>query len=360
MRAATNPNRPLRESQLLVVQSDPADHAGQRIISSRVQYIGQYLKKGDLLVVNDSATFPASLQGQTRSGKKLEIRLLPRRPGVNEWGAALFGEGDWHLRTEDRPAPPILEVNDEILFSGQLRATIVWVSSQSQRYVRLRFNFENDRLWQEIYRTGKPVQYSYLEKELDLWSVQNSYSAKPWATEMPSAGRALNWKLLSDLNHAGIEVVTLTHATGLSSTGDPAFDALLPLPEFYFIPELTALAIRQAEGRVIAIGTSVVRAIEGQALQKNDLVAGAGQTDLLISGNFTPRYIDGILTGIHDVGESHFHLLEAFAEKEVLKNALQIAEKENYLSHEFGDFALVLSRAPNQVRAWPRLKVHRD
>ena len=114
-------------------------------------------------------------------------------------------------------------------------------------------------------RAGAPVQYAHRAEQLPLYAVQTAYAARPWAAEMPSAGRPLTWDVLLGLRRAGVEIATLTHAAGLSSTGDAALDRALPWPERYEIPRAHGDAIaRDAArgGRVIAVGTTVVRALE--------------------------------------------------------------------------------------------------
>jgi S-adenosylmethionine:tRNA ribosyltransferase-isomerase len=157
---------------------------------------------------------------------------------------------------------------------------------------------------------------------------------------MPSAGKPLSWALLQDLGQKGIRTVPLTHATGISSTGTQALDHLLPFPEYFEIPEATANAIHKARrngNRVIAVGTSVVRALEGSQLQTS-----RGVTSLRINEASSLKIVDGILTGIHEPEESHSDLLGAFTNSDLLKRSQIEAEKENYLIHEFGDSALFL------------------
>src|SRR5262249_30867332 len=131
------------------------------------------------------------------------------------------------------------------------------------------FNLSGEELWRSLYQYGRPVQYSYLNDELNLWSVQNVYSSRPWAVEMPSAGHALGWQSLLKLIRKGVEIVPLTHGAGLSSTGDLGIDRPLPLAEKFEIPAPTMEAVRRTRaggGRVIAVGTSVVRALESAGL----------------------------------------------------------------------------------------------
>jgi S-adenosylmethionine:tRNA ribosyltransferase-isomerase len=164
---------------------------------------------------------------------------------------------------------------------------------------------------------------------------------------MPSAGRPLAWSLVSTLRTLGVRVAALTHAAGLSSTGDPDLDAALPFPERFDVPRATVSAVAAARAerrRVVAVGTTVVRALEGcAALHGGQLVAGEGTTDLRIDGRFRPRLVDGLLTGMHEVGSSHRELLRAFAPESLLASAFSHAEAGGYLDHEFGDACLVLS-----------------
>ena len=301
---------------------------------------------GDLLVLNDSATLPASLQGATESGAPVEVRLLGE-PSPGRFSALLFGAGDWHARTEDRPLPPCLAEGEAIHFGPDFSASIASVSPASPRLVELTFDADGARFWSALYRVGRPIQYAYLDAPLPLWHAQTVYGSRPWSAELPSAGRPLAWELLLDLRRRGVRIASLTHAAGLSSTGDPRLDALLPLPERFDIPGATVTAVHEAHARghrVIAVGTTVTRALEGAAAQHDgELVAGTGVTDLRLHGAFQLQIADGILTGIHDPNESHFDLLEAFAPRALLHAALAHAEETGYLCHEFGDSALILS-----------------
>jgi S-adenosylmethionine:tRNA ribosyltransferase-isomerase len=176
--------------------------------------------------------------------------------------------------------------------------------------------------------------------------VQTPYASRPWAAEPPSAGLPLTAHILAALRARGVAIARITEAAGLSATGDPAIDAALPFPERYEIPEATVLAIARARasgGRVIAGGTTVLRALEGAAAWGGgDLVAGSGVTDLRVGAGFTPLVVDGILTGIHEPGTSHYELMRAFLPDAALETSLAHAEDAGYLGHEFGDLCLVL------------------
>ena len=312
----------------------------------RLRELPDLLRRGDLLVVNDAATLPASLHGISPSGEPIEVRLAGRGDRETQWTAILFGRGDWRMRTEDRPLPPLLKAGQVIRFGGDLTATLERVSPLSPRLVDLAFDREGAAFWEALYRHGRPIQYSYLDAPLSLWNVQTAYSARPWAVELPSAGRPLNWELIDLLKKRGAALAAITHAAGLSSTGDATLDSRLPLPERFDIPAAAAAAVeetRRQGGRVIAVGTSVVRALEGAAdANEGRLKAGPGVTDLHIAERFSLRVVDGLLTGVHEPGTSHFSLLTAFAPQPLLEAAHRHAENHEYLGHEFGDAMLIL------------------
>lgn len=316
-----------------------------RISDRRVEHLPELLRAGDLLVVNDAATLPGSLQGRTEEGAPIELRLLAREE-QGTWTAVLFGAGDWRMRTEDRPAPPVLPAGSRLVL-GSLTARVMEVLPPSPRLLRVAFDAEGAALWAGLYRSGRPVQYSYLSGPLALWHIQTAYAARPWAAEAPSAGLPLTWTVLLELRRRGVRFASLTHAAGLSSIGDTALDALLPRPERFDIPTSTVEAIHATHkegGRVVAVGTTVVRALEGRALQSGGtLTPGEGVTDLLMGPGFVPRVVNGLLTGVHDPTTSHYMLLQAFAPLPLLREAAQIAEKLGYLGHEFGDSCLILS-----------------
>jgi S-adenosylmethionine:tRNA ribosyltransferase-isomerase len=342
--ARTYPDR-RDDVRLLVI--DPAAAGGGGLRETRTPALPELLGPGDLLVVNDAATLPASLRGTDDTGRPIEARLIAARGGAR-FAAVLFGAGDWHTRTEDRAPPPELPDGTRLHF-GALGATVGRHATLSSRLVELRFDREGDALWSALYTAGRPVQYSHLAHDLPLWAVQTAYAARPWAFEMPSAGRPLSWEILLALRRRGVRWAALTHAAGLSATGDPALDAALPLAEAFEIPAATARAVAETHtrgGRVVAVGTTVVRALEGAAAQNAGAVrAGRGETDLRITPAFRPRVVAGVLSGAHAAHESHFQLLAAFAGPALLAAAAAHAERAGFLTHELGDSMLVLPGA---------------
>src|SRR5690349_7391339 len=333
--------RSIRESARLLV----IDSAERAFRDALITDLPEILQPGDLLVLNDAATIPASIRAWTKEGVSVEIRLAGQAHG-SDWLAVLLGEGDWRTPTELRDAPPKVSVGDCLQIAGNFSAEVVAVSDESDRLVTVRFNRDEPGMWTGIYAYGRPIQYSYLKKDLALWSVQTVYASKPAAIEMPFAGYSISWSILLGLKRRGIELAGLTHAAGLSAVGHEEVDDRLPMPESFEIPERTAEAVENARRdnrRVIAVGTTVVRALEGCAASlEGRVMAGREQTILVIDRSFRPAVVTGILTGIHDPAQSHFRLLHAFADETSLRRAWRHARDADYLCHEFGDSCLIL------------------
>lgn len=335
MKAARSPRSDKSKVKLLVVE-------GGELQDSSIESLPDHLRPGDLLVVNDAATLPASLQGRLRGrdggDRQLEVRLAAQL-GPRVWRAVTFGDGDWRTPTEVRPSPPRLRQGEEIIFAENFRARVLRENELSDRLLDLEFDLADEELWRGIYRHGQPVQYSYLRDGLDLWSVQNVYSSRPWAVEMPSAGQAVTWQTLLRLIRKGVRLAALTHGAGLSSTGDAGLDLALPLAERFEIPLTTLESVRETKSEgshVIAVGTSVVRALESAALGLT------GMTDVRIGPAHQLRTVDGLLTGTHDVSESHYQMLRAFLPEPMLRRVSSHLEEHRYLTHEFGDACLIL------------------
>lgn len=293
------------------------------------------LGEGDVLVLNDAATFPGSVHFERR-GLTLEARLFEKT--ARGFKAVLFGPGDFHTRTEHRAPPPWVGVGERFFIAG-LEAEVCAVDPRSHRLVELAFSADDATQWSALYRHGRPVQYAHQRQPLPLWAVQNVYAERPWAAELPSAGHHLTFSLLAEAQRRGAKVVRLTHATGLSATGDAVLDASLPWPERYSIPAETLRAVQSAK-RVIAVGTSVMRALEAQA------VSGAleGVATDAIEPSTQLRVVHALLTGIHSPQESHYRLLGALLDEAGLATMRALASEERLTPHEFGDVALLSRR----------------
>ncbi|MDQ2926698.1 MAG: S-adenosylmethionine:tRNA ribosyltransferase-isomerase, partial [Pseudomonadota bacterium] len=261
-------------------------------------------------------------------------------------GAIVFGAGDFRSRTEDRAAPPPLAAGDRLSL-GPLEATVTR-SLGHPRFVEIAFAGSVDNIWAGLARHGRPVQYAHLTEPLALWDVWTRVAALPVAFEPPSAGFVLDWQLLDVLRARGIGFATLTHAAGLSSTGDAALDARLPFDEPYHLPAMTAAAIAHARcggGRVIALGTTVARALEHAAAQPAGLRSGPGLATNRLGRASVLRVVDALISGTHEPGSSHHELLRAFVADETSERIDAALESGGYRTHEFGDSVLVKASA---------------
>jgi S-adenosylmethionine:tRNA ribosyltransferase-isomerase len=163
----------------------------------------------------------------------------------------------------------------------------------------------------------------------------------------------IDWNIVAALRTRGVGFTTITHAAGISSTGDPALDAHLPFDETYLIPEAAAEAIgrtRELGGRVIAVGTTVVRALE-HAASAGTIRAGEGVATQRIGRGTKLRAVDAIFSGTHEPGTSHYELLRAFADDRILELATRQLDLHGYRTHEFGDSVMLEAAFPHHHRA---------
>src|SRR5205823_2472218 len=177
MMAATEPPLIRESARLLVIDSSHGTFHDTRITD-----LPSLVHPGDLLILNDAATLPASIHAHTSVGDAIEIRLL-RHMRDAEWNAVLLGEGDWRITTELREPPQDVARGEWLRIGGRFAAEVIALSSESERLVTLRFNCAGVAMWSDIYAYGRPVQYSYMKNDLELWSVQTAYASRPWAME---------------------------------------------------------------------------------------------------------------------------------------------------------------------------------
>ncbi|PLT27994.1 S-adenosylmethionine:tRNA ribosyltransferase-isomerase [Peribacillus deserti] len=293
--------------------------------------IDRHLRPGDLIVLNNSRTIPAVLSASLKRSfitivDKVEIRLA-RRKGEGVWDALIV--------SDKAKAGDILE------FSDHLKAAILHID-KNKPLQTIKFSQTGGELFNSIYELGEPVRYEYIQTPWSLDYYQTVYATNPGSVEMPSAGRAFTWELLFKLQKKGIRIAFLQLHTGLSYLLD---DKWIMNPaensEEYDIPEATLQAIVQTKsegGRVIAAGTTVVRALETAAAQ----VKRKGWTNLYIHSDFKLKAVDGIITGMHEPEASHLDMLSAFVKSEYLMRSYQDAISKEYLWHEFGDMNLII------------------
>ena len=338
-----------------------ADRAVQRPIGAKLLVIDEaghlshwpraaladHLRSGDLIVANDAATLPASLHGtHDATGRPIEVRLAGRHSlaadDVHRFTTVVFGRGDYHTLTEHREAPPCLSVGDSLTL-GPLKAIVAAIGFH-ERLVEIEFEGTADTIWAGLAAHGRPIQYAHIDAPLALWDVWTPVAGAPAAFEPPSAGFALDWRSISALRSRGIDLVTITHAAGISSTGDPLLDARLPFDEPYDIPRATTAAIAAARvngGRIIAIGTTVVRSLEHAADPDGHVRPGPGVATQKVTAATRLKVVDALLSGVHAPGTSHYELMRAFVDDETLASASAQMASRDYRAHEFGDSVLV-------------------
>jgi S-adenosylmethionine:tRNA ribosyltransferase-isomerase len=349
-----------------VIAGRSREQAGRRVLAidadGQLDHLGRgdwvdRLRPDDAVIANDAATLPASLAGHhAATGQPLEARLATReslRPdSIRRSVAVVFGAGDFRQPTEDRPPPPPLVAGDRLVL-GPLRARVMGTIDHP-RLVALQFAGSPLEVWTGLAAHGRPVQYAHQPQPLALWDVWTPVAAVPAAYEPPSAGFALTWQVLERLRRRGIPFATLTHAAGLSSTGDATLDARLPLDEPYQIPASTADLVRRTRrrgGRVVAVGTSVVRALESAAAGDGQVWPGAGLARIRIAAGTGLRVVDALVSGTHEPGSSHHDLLTAFLGPLRLAQIDAALAAGNYRTHEFGDTVFVeRARPPARVR----------
>ncbi|OLC26281.1 MAG: S-adenosylmethionine:tRNA ribosyltransferase-isomerase [Verrucomicrobia bacterium 13_1_40CM_4_54_4] len=317
------------------------DRAAGHIEHTRFDKIGDYLRAGDLLVFNSSRTLPAALRGcecSAAHGPCMEVRLAERLPDDSWLALLLCEQGD--------PFGCGLREGMQIEFAEGLAATVLEHDANIPRLWKLHFSVSGTHLVDLIYRLGKPIRYEYISAPWDLDYYQTVYAKEPGSAEMPSAGRAFTWKLLLDLKGRGIESAYIILHTGLSSYMDDELDRAYPASEEeYFVSQITAEKVNSARengGRVIAVGTTVVRALESVADSDGCVNEKQGYTRLTINSQHRLKAVDGLLTGLHEPEASHLDLLSAFLSAEKIRAAYEEAIARKYLWHEFGDLNLIL------------------
>ncbi|HEY3766465.1 MAG TPA: S-adenosylmethionine:tRNA ribosyltransferase-isomerase, partial [Gaiellales bacterium] len=297
------------------------------------------LEPGDLLVVNTSGTLAAALDTAAPGGRPLRLHLSTPVPGTPP------GEVRWMVELRVPAGPGSLP------FTAARRGwRLALPGGGHARLLR-----GGPRLWQarldlpvglqeHLEAHGRPIRYAYAGADWPISDYQTVFAAEDGSAEMPSAGRAFTDELVTGLVAAGVELAPILLHTGVSSpeTGEP------PFPEWFRVPAATARhvnAVREGGGRVIAVGTTAVRALESAAGGRNLVSAAEGFTDLVIDEERGVTVVDGLITGWHAPEASHLHLLRAVAGRELVERCYAAAAARGYLWHEFGDLNLLLPSA---------------
>jgi S-adenosylmethionine:tRNA ribosyltransferase-isomerase len=284
-----------------------------------------FLRAGDLIVLNRSATIPAALTASREDGSVLQLHISTQLPA------------DLYL-VELREA--LVEQHERLRLPGGAMAELLTPYRASRRLWVARL-FLPAPFGPYLASYGRPVTYRHIVAHWPLDVYQNVFAQTPGSAEMPSAGRPFTNVMLDRLRERGVGVAFVTLHAGVSS---PERDEP-PYEELYEVPAETARAVRHARrkgGRVIATGTTVVRALESSLDEQGQVVASRGWTDLVIALERGVRTIDGLLTGFHEPRSSHLAMLEAIAGRERIEASYDAALAGGYLWHEFGDSHLIM------------------
>ncbi len=294
----------------------------------------ELLEPGDVVVINISATIPAALPATAADGTAVRVHFATRAPQLDD---------DWRvveIRSDDGRSPLRLGAGERLELRGGASLELVAPYASGQRLMLGRFCCT--LLVDEYLEThGQPIRYSHVSEAWPLEAYQNVYAVSPGSAEMPSAGRPITRELISRLVAREIAVAPITLHCGVSSpeSHEP------PFPEWYEVPEHTAqlvAAARRRGGRVIAIGTTVVRALESAGGPDRCSCARSGWTGLVVTPDCGVSIVDGLVTGWHEPEASHLLMLEALAGPELLARSYDAALDAGYLWHEFGDSHLIL------------------
>jgi S-adenosylmethionine:tRNA ribosyltransferase-isomerase len=310
------------EVRLLVAQR------GRPLVHDMFRGLPDHLRAGDLLVVNTSATMPAALQAGD-----LDVHLSTPHPSAAplRWVVELRRCGARYRGGRAGDVLPLPGGGSAELLAPYLSPGRLWIAALDLPLP----------LQDYLAAHGRPIAYAHLAEPRPLEDLQTVFADEPGSAEMPSAGRPFSERVLDDLFARGVQVAPLTLHTGVSSLelGER------PYPERYRVPALTASRVnahRAAGGRVIAIGTTVVRALETVAGPNGDVAPGAGWTSLIVTPERGVRAVDGLLTGWHEPDASHLLMLEAVGGRELIERSYAAALGAGYRWHEFGDTHLIL------------------
>ncbi len=308
-------------------------HRGSgRLSHSRFSRLPELLSEGDLVVINTSGTLAAEVDS-VLNGLPLQVHFSTALP-AGLWTVELRRDGRPHL---DATA------GDRLALAGGGELTLLSAYSRHQGGVRLWVAAVETPLPLVPYLAahGRPIAYGYVGGRFPLSSYQNVYATEPGSAEMPSAGRPFTPEVITRLVAGGVGVAPLLLHTGVASleASEP------PYPEFYRVTAPTAArvnACRAEGGRVIAVGTTVVRALESVVDGQGRVHPGSGWTETVVAPDGPVRSVDGLLTGWHEPEASHLAMLEAIGGRELLERSYHLAVAERYLWHEFGDVHLIL------------------
>ncbi len=326
------------EVRLLVSQQST-----NQIVHTQFRQIGQFLDAGDLLVINTSGTMNAALHATCSDDTLLELHLSTHLP-ADLWTVELRS---YHKHTTKpfygaRPGEVLqLEGGAQVTLHRPYLLTDTKLSPSRLWLATLQLSTAEPVLQAYLMRYGFPIRYGYVKDQWPLEYYQTVYATEVGSAEMPSAGRAFTADLITQLVAQSVQIAPLLLHTGVASleNHEP------PYEEFYRVPAETARLVNQTKAagkRVIAVGTTVIRALETVVDASGTVHPGEGWTRVIVTPQRGIRSVHALLTGLHEPQASHLLMLEALAPREHLKKAYQEGLAQGYLWHEFGDLHLLL------------------
>jgi S-adenosylmethionine:tRNA ribosyltransferase-isomerase len=338
--------RGLERDEVRLMVSFPDDDT---MIHTRFTRFPELLREGDVLVVNTSATIDAALHATRLNGERIELHLSQRLPD-DHWVVELrrpATHGTERLLTAQAGERIALAEGGLVSLIAPYRpgrsssarewsafgegATRLWLASVHV----------NGDIMSYLDHHGFPIRYGYVPRAWPLSYYQTIFAREPGSAEMPSAGRAFTPRVLRALDAKGVAIAPILLHTGVASLEEHE----PPYPEYFRVTASTARVVNEARrrgGRIIAVGTTAVRALESIASPSGIVAPGEGWTDLVITPERGIRAVDALLTGFHEPRASHLAMLEALAGRRHLEAAYAAALRGRYLWHEFGDLHLIL------------------
>lgn len=307
-----------------------------RVAHARFRALPEHMAAGDLLLINTSGTLSAALPARRPGGDLVELHLSTHLAD-GSWTVELRAIGPAGTR-------PLYDgaAGEALVLPAGARATLLapYRPAGPRRLWRARLELPDPLEWY-LEDHGSPIRYGYVPRAWPPSYYQTVYATEMGSAEMPSAGRAFSAELITALVARGVRVAPLLLHTGVASleSHEP------PYAEFFRVPAATARAVnetRAAGGRVVAVGTTVVRAIESVADAGGLVHAGAGYTELMITPERGVCAVDGLLTGLHEPRATHLAMLAAICGESHLRVTYAAALERGYLWHEFGDLHLIM------------------
>jgi S-adenosylmethionine:tRNA ribosyltransferase-isomerase len=335
--------RGLRRDQVRLLVSDVA---ADTIEHARFHDLPRWLRPGDLLVVNTSATLNAALPASTDAGDAFEMHLSTQLPG-----------GFWTVEVR-QPGPKA-----SLPFANARAGTTYRLPADGRATLLAPYPLgdaldSSSRLWiaavhvpnplfDYLAAHGVPIRYGYVKRSWPLSMYQTVFATEPGSAEMPSAGRPFTAELVTRLVSNGVQIAPLVLHTGVGSleSHEP------PYEEYYRVPRVTAErvnAARRGGHRVVAVGTTVVRALETVTDEDGVTHPGDGWTRLVVTPDRPLRSVSALITGLHEPRATHLAMLESVSNRGHLERAYAEARRSGYLWHEFGDSHLILGSAPGR------------